>query len=393
MRIDAHIHVQPPELAGRLAVEAEREPYWALLLGAGSPGQRAPALADASRTLADMDRAGIDRAVIQGEYYRQHESCVAANNRALALQRQYPDRFLAFATVQPSAETGALDEARRCAAAGVAGIGELNPYAQGFALNSPAFLRLAELCIELKLPLLLHVNEPVGRYYPGKATTPLVQYYQLALRYPELRLILAHWGGGLLFYELMPSARRVLRNVWYDTAASPLIYPGNAIFSAALSCIDHRKILYGSDYPLPLYPRMSREPEMASFPEEIATLGLAPPILNDILGGNAARLFGLEPGQPASPGTDSVSASRHAPLNVAIAALTPVVAIAAAWPEARPVLDEYGIPWEDDRVPFWEPLGQAAAAHGLGPQRLACLLDDLNVAVQQHVRNTDREPS
>ncbi len=392
MRIDAHIHVQPPELAERLAVEAEREPYWALLLAPGQGARHVPMLADAYRTLADMDRARIDRAVIQGEYYRQHESCVAANNRALALQRQHPDRFLAFATVQPSTETGALDEVRRCAAAGVAGIGELNPYAQGFALNSPAFLRLAELCIELKLPLLLHVNEPVGRYYPGKATTPLVQYYQLALRYPELKIILAHWGGGLLFYELMPSARRVLRNVWYDTAASPLIYPGTAIFSAALFCIDHRKILYGSDYPLPLYPRLSREPEMVRFSGEIAALGLAPAILDDILGGNAARLFGLERGPSASPGTDPAGA-RHMQVNVAIAALTPVAAIASAWPEARPVLDEYGIPWEEDRVPFWEPLGQAAAAHGLGPQRLERLLDDLNTAVQQHTRNTDRESS
>jgi predicted TIM-barrel fold metal-dependent hydrolase len=280
VRIDIHIHFQPPELLAYLATHAGHEPYWALLLAPNPTTGQPPAAPDADRMLVDMDRAGIDRAVIQGEYYRQHESCVAANDRALALQRRYPERFLVFATVQPADER-AHDEVQRCAAAGAVGIGELNPYAQGFRLDSPAFLRLAERCIDLNLPILLHVNEPVGRYYPGKAVTPLVQYYDLAVRYPELKLILAHWGGGLFFYELIPSVRRALRNVWYDTAASPLLYPTADVVAVALRCLSPHKILFGSDYPLPLYPRRSREPDVSAFLNEIMALDIAPDVRDD----------------------------------------------------------------------------------------------------------------
>lgn len=379
MRIDAHIHFQPPEAVARILADAEAEPYWAMLLA--PRGAHPPIAAEAERTLADMDRAAIDYAVIQGEYYQRHESCVAGNTRALALARRHPDRFLVFAAVQPTARD-ALDEVRRCAAAGARGVGEINPYAQGFMLDAPPFLRLAELCIELDLPLLLHTNEPVGRYYPGKTPTPLAAYYELALRYPELKLILAHWGGGLLFYELIPSARQALRNVWYDTAAAPLLYPTDAIFSAALQCIDHRKILFGSDHPLPLYPRRSRQPGIAAFVEEITNLNLLPNIRDAILGENAARLFGLAPQDV--PLTDPLPArtARALPwIDADIAPETSVVAIAATWPATRAVFDQYGIDWQTPGV-FWEPLRQAAAARGIGPLRLARLVSELNAAAQ-----------
>ncbi len=381
MRIDIHMHFQPPEALAYLADAAEREPYWAMLLGLHGANRRAPVSADEGRLLADMDRAGIDRAVIQGEYYRQHESCVAANDRALALHRRYPERFLVFATVQP-ADDRAINEVRRCAAAGAVGVGELNPYAQGFTLDSPAFQRLAETCIDLNLPILLHVNEPVGRYYPGKAVTSLAQYYELALRFPDLTIILAHWGGGLFFYELMPSVRQTLRNVWYDTAASPLIYPTADIFAVALRCVHPRKILFGSDYPLPLYPRVSREPDFSAFLSEIMGLDIPPNIRDDILGRNSARLLGLIPTDDApapesAPRSDPLPPPRR-PITAAMSA----AAIAAAWSPTRAVLEAYGIPWETVEVPFWEPLSQAAAARGIGPERLERLLADLNAAVQ-----------
>lgn len=375
------MHFQPPEALAYLAEAVEREPYWAMLLGLHSTSRHAVVSADEGRVLADMDRAGIDCAVIQGEYYRRHESCVAANDRALALCRRHPERFLIFATVQP-ADDRALDEVRRCAAAGAVGIGELNPYAQGFTLDSPAFLRLAETCIDLNLPILLHVNEPVGRYYPGKAVTPLAQYYEFALRYPELTIILAHWGGGLFFYELMPSVRQALRNVWYDTAASPLLYPTADIFAVALRCVHPRKILFGSDYPLPLYPRVSREPDLFAFLSEIMALDMAPDIRDDLLGHNSARLLGLMPSDKAPAPESSTRSNSLPPLRYPITAAMSVAAIAGAWSSARAVLAAYGIPWETVEVPFWEPLHQAAAARGIGAERLERLIADLNAAVQ-----------
>ncbi|MEJ5199732.1 MAG: amidohydrolase family protein, partial [Anaerolineae bacterium] len=323
-----------------------------------------------------------------GEYRQRHEACVEANDRALALLRRWPDRISAFAVVQPKAGRKALDELARCLDAGMAGVGELGPYGQGYTLDDPDFLRLVEACIQRNVPINLHVNEEIGHFYLGKSATPLLHYYRLACRYPELKLILAHWGGGLLFYELMPEVRRNLRNVWYDTAGSPLLFPSAAIFRAALDCVDHRKLLYGSDYPLLLYPRRQAEPDFRPFVAEIEGLGLSAEVYEDIMGNNAARLLGLLPtheaGSPAlrQPRRQTVITEIQPGAGMTISGLMAVSAVAQAWPATQAVFERYGIPWRDSPVPYWEPIVQAAAARGLGPAARRRLLDELNAAIQ-----------
>jgi predicted TIM-barrel fold metal-dependent hydrolase len=64
-----------------------------------------------------------------------------------------------------------------------------------------------------------------------------------------MKIVLAHWGGGILFYELMREVSDLMSNVFYDTAATPLLYK-NEIFNTSLNAVGARKILFGSDYPL-----------------------------------------------------------------------------------------------------------------------------------------------
>ena len=142
-----------------------------------------------------------------------------------------------------------------------------------------------------------------------------------------------YWG--LL---VMPEVRRDLRNVWYDTAGSPLLFPTEAIFRTALGCVDHRKLLYGSDYPLLVYSRRQTEPDFQPFIGEIDALGLAPDVYEDIMGGNATRLPGL-----ASAVETSAPSPRRSTRNQVITEITPeagvrisfpmaVCAVAQAWP-------------------------------------------------------------
>ena len=380
-RIDAHIHQLPPLNAAELAAFRVAEPYWDLLL-ADRPGHRSvQGWADTERLLADMDRAGIDRVVVQGPYLQQHALCVERNTMLINLMRTAPDRIIGFAALQPLAGTAALTELQRCRAAGMQGVGELNPYAQRHTLDHPAFLRLVEACIAADLPLNLHVSEAVGPFYPGKSATPPEAYYELACRYPELKLILAHWGGGLLFYEQMPAVRKQLRNVWYDTAASPLLYPTATIFDVALRCAGPHKILYGSDYPLLLYPRRSREPDFRPFLHEIAALGLEPAAHQAILGGNMAHLLGLV--SPAIP-TPAMPAD-HPPLPLRrVSETTPLSMLLEAWPQTRAILARHGRGMVERAIPLWEPLGQAAAACGLGADARRRLIAELNDAIASY---------
>jgi predicted TIM-barrel fold metal-dependent hydrolase len=87
-----------------------------------------------------------------------------------------------------------------------------------------------------------------------------------------------------------PSANaESLSNVYYDTAASPLLYDG-AVWSRALPILGADRVLFGSDFPLNLYPKVDETPGLVRF---VAEARAAPEVDANVLGGNAARLLGL----------------------------------------------------------------------------------------------------
>ncbi|MEW5957633.1 MAG: amidohydrolase family protein [Chloroflexota bacterium] len=292
MIIDSHIHMYPPAVAADPVGWARRmdEPYWGALVGDTPGGKTIQGWVTVEQLIADMDAAGLDQVVMQGIYFRHHDTCVAQNNWYIEWCRQYPDRLLGFATVQPLAGRPALDEVRRAIDRGLRGVGEILPYAQGHSLRDDVFLAVVELVIELDVPLCLHGAEPVGRDYPGRAYTPLQDYVWLAEQYPDLKLILAHLGGLLPYYELNPTLKKALRHVYYDTAAVPLLYRPQ-VYKSIVDVVGPEKILYGSDYPLLIYPRRTRQPGFKDLLAEIRECGLTEAQLGLILGDNIRRLL------------------------------------------------------------------------------------------------------
>ena len=165
---------------------------------------------------------------------------------------------------------------------GLYGIGEIAFYNDGMTDSNLKFLReVLEASVELSLPVCLHINEPVGHQYPGKYEPSLAVVYELIKSVPGAVIVLSHWGGGMLFYELMPEVREVMKNVYYDTAASPYLYRSD-IYSTALKIIGAEKIIFGSDYPLLGVERYrdSIEKEISSSVDR-----------DNILGGNARRVL------------------------------------------------------------------------------------------------------
>lgn len=365
MIIDAHVHYTPPDLRDRLPQMSE--PYWELLLN--SP-QSIQGWVSAEKMLNDMDAAGVDKVILVGEYFRQHANCVARNNAVLNLIDRYPDRIGAFAIASPNAGPQAVKEVERCLDAGMIGVGELNFYAQGFTPRTPAFRDICRLCTERNAPINLHGSEPVGGYYLGKSTTPLHVYYQLAVDFPALKLIYAHWGGGLLFYEIMPRTRRALANVYYDTAASPLLYPTRRIFQMASACVEPHKILYGSDYPLKIYPRRMEEPNFGLFLDAIRKHVPDGKERRLVLGENfSALLMRREEGA----GVELEGGEK-------IVGEMGVGMVAAVWPETGEVFGRFHIPIQ---TPAWEPITQAAAAAGHDAAAQNELLHALNELISK----------
>ena len=75
-------------------------------------------------------------------------------------------------------------------------------------------------------------------------------------------------GGGLPFYEMNPRYKELFQNVRYDTAANPLLYDIKSI-KAVISMVGPDRLLYGSDFPLLLYPSVKREMDFSLFIHDI----------------------------------------------------------------------------------------------------------------------------
>ena len=294
MRIlDCHIHAYPTEVSADPAAwcEANREPWFRDCVA--PEGKRSiQGWADVDQLLQDMDQANVEQVVMLGWYWERQETCERQNRWFVDWHRQHPDRIQAFATVQPTSGQRGLDDVRRSLDGGLRGIGELLPQVQGFTFRDACFARLVALALEAEVPFNLHVTDPVLPAGPGVMPTPLSDYVQLANDFPDATFILAHWGGGLPFHELMPRLRQRMANIYYDTSASPLLYD-RAIFRRVIDLVGADRILFGSDYPLMLYPRESREPGFARFIADIHDAGLTEDELGRILGGNMRRLLRL----------------------------------------------------------------------------------------------------
>ena len=197
---------------------------------------------------------------------------------------RYPERLIGLCCFDPLNKE-AVAEAVRCLEGGLAGIGEIAFYQSGIdnaALDK--MTPLMEICHDRDLPFLIHTNEPVGHIYPGKTPNTLKQIYNLVNRFSENKIVLAHWGGGIFFFNLLKKdVKESLKNVYFDTAASPFLYDPQ-IYRYAKEIAGLDKILFGSDFPL-LKP--------ARYFKELEKTGLSKDQIESICGRNAARLLKL----------------------------------------------------------------------------------------------------
>ncbi len=244
MIIDFHVHILSPDFIRNVDSHKRDESHFGLI----HDGPKVK-YATAEDLIVNMDKTGVDKSIVFAFPFKDGGRCREANDYIIESCRKYRERLIGFALASPT-DPGFEKEIARCIDAGLCGIGELIPDAQGFNISDSGQMRnLTGIARERDLPVLLHANEQVGHYYPGKGETGPLRAYKFAASNPELRIVFAHWGGGLFFYEFMPELKKGLSNVFYDTAASPYLYIPQVYEAARLAGITD-KVLLGSDYPL-----------------------------------------------------------------------------------------------------------------------------------------------
>ena len=242
--IDAHVHVFPPHFVSARDDMIARDRWFELLYT--NPRSL---LATAESLIEAMDAAGVSRAVLCGFPWSDPGLCREHNAYMADAVGRFPDRLAWLGIVVPT-DPGAPSDAEGCLERGACGIGELNSDAQGFDWRLPETVdAVARICVDRNVPILLHASEAIGHSYPGKGTATPERLLPFIERFQELRVVAAHWGGGLPFFELMPEVAAVTGNVVYDCAASTYLYRP-PVFRTVLDLVGPERVLFGSDYPV-----------------------------------------------------------------------------------------------------------------------------------------------
>jgi uncharacterized protein len=152
------------------------------------------------------------------------------NDRVLQWARESGDRLFPFCRLDPAEDPVA--EAKRCLALGARGI-KLHPRAQSFGFGNATAAGIFDVARDAGVPILIHA----GRGMPSM--DPLAD---LALRYPEVALVLAH--GAIADQGMFASRLADHPMVVYDTSCF-----------AALDVVElfarvpAERIVFGSDVP------------------------------------------------------------------------------------------------------------------------------------------------
>jgi len=211
-------------------------------------------LIDASpeKLISEMDEAGIDKSVLLGLDYGTIVKAKAYkfyNAYIAKIIKDYPDRFIGFAGIDPRREKEAINELERCYSFGLKGV-KLWPIT-GFYPDDPKFYPFYERVQELNMPILCHTGAcPPGTYM--KYNKP-IYIDTIAVDFPRIKIIMAHMGIPWQHEAMAVAAKN--RNVYFDISSWQLPFRNRAHFFhqsliEAKQICGVKKILFGSDWPL-----------------------------------------------------------------------------------------------------------------------------------------------
>lgn len=207
-----------------------------------------------------------------------------------------PDRLIGFVGVDPAREG---KEATRTVIKravndwGFRGVGELG----NVDLLDPRCDAVYETCIELDVPLLVHVGIPLPSMLLRRGHPFALD--EVANRYPDLKIIAAHAGVPWTVETVAVAVRHP--NVFLDLSALPA-FDSRAVTVVLPWCRRQGladRLLFGSDFPLvdpASYAKRLRKFRPGWFLRRLLRAPkISPEMRAALLGGNAARLLKMEP--------------------------------------------------------------------------------------------------
>ena len=321
MIIDIHAHFVDrhylDELTRTMRLDTEQTPDGKTLLrdrGATVAWTR-PDMFDPAHRLRDMDGKRIGMRVLSvsapNVYPFKGEAQIAmarhVNDRLAEYCRAHPDRFIGLASLPLDDVKASLAEIdRACGKLGLKGLA-IGSNVGGAPLNDARFEPLWQRIDELRLPVVEHPMFPRDTSDMGEFELPLrvglmfdttlmaarMIYAGIFERYPNFPFVLAHTGAALIMllerldngYRLFPDCRKYINRLpseyasrlYYDTCAF-----GQAALMFVIGVVGPGRLVLGTD-----------DPFIGSDLSHVQRLKIPDADKAAILGGNAAKMFGL----------------------------------------------------------------------------------------------------
>jgi len=199
-----------------------------------------------------LDRCGVDRAVlinyVAPEVIGYTE---AANSFVSDYVRADPDRLIAVGGIRPDHPDPEREVARLVDDLGIRAL-KLHPPHQLFRPNAyvdgslPGLRTLYATCERRRLPIIFHTGTSVFPRARNRYSDPLL-VEDVALDFPDLRIVLAH-GGRPIWMETAVFLARRFPNVWLEVSGVP---PARLLEYFPQLARLSEKVLFGSDWPGP----------------------------------------------------------------------------------------------------------------------------------------------
>ena len=240
--VDGEVHLFPPEWCRAGYRPPAAETAIRRLIYEHPEGGTALSRASVEGLLAEMDAAGVDRAVIMGLPWQDPEMCWRNNAYIAQAVRRYPDRFVGLGVLpSPDLEDPRDGVSRIAEQYGLRGV-KVVPSWHGYRLNDPAFEPAIEQVIDYDMVLMPHTDHLFVSPADGDAAYGL---YAVARRFPDLRILAPHLGGLLCLYNLFPRVAGDIRNVLFITSV-PATMP---MVEFAAAAVGVERLAFGTDFP------------------------------------------------------------------------------------------------------------------------------------------------
>lgn len=237
--------------------------------------------------LRDMDREGVDVSLaipfpVVEDYRATHDEIGAAVLR-------YPDRLRGAACLPPFMPAAAYrDEVRRCREEyGFVAL-KLQPQYQAVNPLVTRFDYVFESALENGMAMVCHTGSGIPFALPSMFMMP-------ARRFPELRIILAHCGGGGILVGEAIVAASFCPNIYLETST---LMPNHVL--EVLAHIPANRVMMGTDLSECMHTEIHKLLGLGLSEEDLRALlsGTA----MQVLGGVTANVSGSSNGRPPAYG-------------------------------------------------------------------------------------------